>query len=188
MSFTPGKIVAEFTTKSGKSAVIRYPMWEDVPRLMEHINAVSSEDTYITFSGEHISLAEEANYVASEFSAMELDNAVKLFCFVEGVFAGVCDIHRNLAKKKRGAHVGIAGLVIGKQFRGDGVGYKLFSSTLEEARKLSGLRMVQLDCFATNESALSLYKKLGFQEVGRIPNALLHKGEYVDEVVMKLDL
>lgn len=188
MPFIPGKTVSEFTTKSGKHAVVRYPRWEDVHDLLKHINAVSAENVYITFSGEQQTLEQEAAYVASEFVLMEVGNAIKLFCYVDGVFAGVCDIHRDLAKKKRGAHVSIFGLVIGKDYRGDGIGFELAKATLSEAKHLEGLRIVHLDCFGANTSALRLYEKLGFKEVGRFPKALLYKDAYDDEVLMSLDL
>lgn len=187
--FTPGKIIQEFTTKSGRRAVVRYPNWGDIPDLLKHINSVSKENTYITYSGEQETLESEARYMGSEFVGMEIGNTVKLFCYVDGELAGVCDIHRNLAKKKRSAHVGILGLVIGKDFREDGVGFALAKATLEESKvAISGLRIVMLDCFATNEKALALYTKLGFREFGRIPEVLFYKETYVDEVIMALKI
>ncbi|PWU22710.1 hypothetical protein C5B42_05270 [Candidatus Cerribacteria bacterium 'Amazon FNV 2010 28 9'] len=183
--FIPGKIIKEFTTKSGKHAIIRYPKWEDLDAMLEHINTVSKENTFITFSGEQETLESESKYLASEFESIEEGNACKLFCFVEEKFAGVCDVHRVLMNKKRSLHVGTLGLVISKEFRGDGIGAILMQTTIDEAiQQIKGLRLIQLSCFAANTPALNLYRKLGFAEVGRIPQKLLHKGEYIDEVWM----
>ncbi|HSW89618.1 MAG TPA: GNAT family protein [Patescibacteria group bacterium] len=187
--FIPGKIVKEFVTKSGRPAMIRYPKWEDVNDLLAHINSVSSENVFITFSGEQQSLEQESLYLSSEFTAMEVGRAVKLFCYVDGKFAGVCDIHRDISKKERTKHVGIFGLVISRGFRGDGIGFELAAATISEAKKqMAGLRLILLDCFAQNTPAISLYSKLGFSETGRVPKALLYKGAYDDEVHMALEI
>src|SRR5258708_23622579 len=187
MAFNPGKVIKEFTTKSGKPAIIRYPTWQDVADLLKHINTVSKEDTFITFSGEQETLESEAKYLASEFVDMETGKAVKLFCYVDGIFDGVCDIHQNQGKKERGKHVATFGLVVGRDFRGDGIGFALSQATIAEAKMaIQGLRLIYLDCFANNIAALTLYAKLGFTEAGRIPQGLLYKGEYVDEVHMAL--
>ncbi len=189
MENTPGRIVKEFTTKSGKRAVIRYPTMADAEDLWRHINAVSAEDTFITFSGEVLTLDEETKYLSSELQLILEHKAVKLFCYVDGVFAGVCDIHRHEQKKKRGSHVGIFGLVIGKDYRGDGIGYTLAQTTIDEAKAtMENLRLVILECFASNEAAMHLYSKLGFKEVGRLPKSLWFHEEYIDEVMMALPL
>lgn len=189
MENTPGRIVKQCTTKSGKSAVIRYPTMEDVTDLWRHINAISAEDTFVTFSGEVVSMEDEEKYLTSELKAIADHTAVKLFCYVDGHFAGVCDIHRHQQKKRRGSHVGVFGLVIGKEYRGDGVGYILAQTTIDEAKRtMDNLRLVILECFASNESAMHLYTKLGFSEVGRLPKALFFHEDYIDEVMMALPL
>ena len=97
----------------------------------------------------------------------------------------VCDIHRDISLLTRKLHCGILGLIVGKDYRGQGIGKQLIINTIHQAREnISKLRMIKLDCFATNYSALSLYEKMGFREVGRIPQSLHYKNEYIDEVIM----
>jgi RimJ/RimL family protein N-acetyltransferase len=188
-TFVPGKIIKEFTTKSGKHAVIRYPQIEDAQALLDFINEVSLENTFIRFAGEQQTIEEETAYLTSELEKLETGDAVKLFCFVEGEFAGVCDIHRDTGLLTRRQHVGIFGLVIRKAFRGEGIGKVLAQAVIDEAKSsIDNLQLIALDCFANNEPALNLYVKLGFKEWGRFPQALMHKGEYVDEVHMSLQL
>lgn len=189
MTNTPGRLVKEFITKSGKHAIIRYPTMDDVEDLWKHINAISAEDTFVTFSGETISIEEEEKYLSSELRLISEQKAVKLFCYVDGNFAGVCDIHRHEQKKKRGEHVGMFALVIGKAYRGDGIGFTLVQTTIDEAKAtMKNLRLVILECFASNEAAMHLYAKLGFREVGRLPKALWYHEDYIDEVMMALPL
>lgn len=187
MSFTPGKIIKEFTTKSGKKALLRYPKIEDAKVLMDFINTVSLEDTFIRFAGEQQTLEAEQKYLQSEIDAITGNDTVKLFCFVGDAFAGVCDVSRDKSLATRRLHVGIFGLVVANEFRGDGIGKVLAQTTIDEAKnEIKNLRMINLDCFSINTPALGLYASLGFKEWGRLPQGLSYKGEYVDEVHMAL--
>lgn len=177
--------VIAFSTKSGRQAELRGPRLTDAPALLRFINSISLEDTFVRFSGEQQTLLQEQTYINNELAAIRKGDAVKLFCFVEGTLAGVCDIHRDVSLLARKRHVGLFGIVIAKEFRGEGIGQMLMSTVIAEAqKKIKGLRLIHLQCFATNTPALSLYRKLGFVEVGRIPKGILHKSEYIDEVQM----
>ncbi|PIR59671.1 MAG: hypothetical protein COU68_04300 [Candidatus Pacebacteria bacterium CG10_big_fil_rev_8_21_14_0_10_45_6] len=168
------------------SAVTIRPLEKDDSLDLFHfINRISKEDTYIRFAGEQITLPEEQAYVDSELALMQQGDLVKLLCFVDDQLAGVVDIHRMIEYRTRKRHVGLLGLLVAKEFRGQGIGKKLLLECIAQAKEqISGLKMIQLECFATNTAALALYEKVGFREVGRVLGALLHKGEYVDEVVM----
>jgi RimJ/RimL family protein N-acetyltransferase len=181
--------VATFTTKSGKEAIIRSVERDDVEDAAEFINQISKEDTFVQFSGEHVSQEDEQRYIDSELELIGLDDAVKLFCFIDGEMAGVADVHRVTNARKRKLHIGRFGLIIGKQFRGQGIGEELMRVTIGKAvSSMPGLKMIYLECFADNEPAQNLYKKVGFVEVGRVPGALYRQGEYVDEVIMILNV
>lgn len=178
-------IVSRFTTKSGLEAIIRYPVASDAQLLTDFINEFSLGDTFTRFSGEQFGLEEERKYLESEIDLIEKGECVKLFCMVDQKLAGICDIHRDNSLLTRKRHTGNLGLIIASQFRGQGIGKQLMSTTMSQAAEhISGLKMIKLDCFASNLPAISLYKKLGFATVGTIPKSLLHKGELIDEVIM----
>lgn len=62
----------------------------------------------------------------------------------------------------------------------------LINGAIDLARK-AGYEQLELGVFSDNSSALHLYQKLGFQEVGRMPNAFkLPDGSYSDEIMMVL--
>lgn len=184
MSTTQDNVKA-FTTKTGRSAVIRLPQPSDVAAMTEFINIFSPEDRFTRFAGEQVTVEEERAYLEAEWEKIAAGDAVKFFCFIDGRLAGMSDVHRDTALLTRRRHVGIFGIIIGKDFRGEGIGEMMMRTTIAEATKhIQGLRMIKLDCFATNTPAIALYKKLGFTEVGRIPEALLHKNDYVDEIIM----
>jgi len=183
--FTPGKIVKEFTTKSGATGVIRYPMWEDVPKAKDFINKLSKEDTYITFSGEEISLKDEADYYGSIFSMMELGDCVKLHCMIDNEVVSSTEVTRDRGLKKRSLHVGTFGISVAEKYRHEGVGYEIMTSLMSEVKHMMpDLRLITLSCFGQNTVAQNLYKKVGFVECGRIPGKILHQGQYDDEMIM----
>lgn len=189
MPFIPGKVIKTFTTKSGREATLMYPRWEHLHQLLEYINTLSAEDTFIRFSGEQLALKDEAEYLASIFVAMEMQRKVYVYCVVDNQLVGVCEVGKMPELQARGQHMARLGITVAKDLRGEGIGEQLTKTTIEEAKQhLEGLRTIILECFATNSVALNLYRKLGFVEVGRIPGYLKHGNEYVDEVQMVLQL
>lgn len=187
--FEPGKIVREFTTKNGRSAVIRYPTWEDATELLSFANEMVAEDTFVNMSGTQFSLEDEQAFLLDAMKKMQAGDKALLFCFVDGEFTGNTRVERKDQRFLRSRHVGVFGIALRAEFRGEGIGRVLMETVIEESRKvIEGLRMIELNCFSTNTAGLALYSKLGFKECGRLPKSILHKGEYVDNVTMYLDL
>lgn len=84
-----------------------------------------------------------------------------------------------------GAHVANAGFMVAPDARGGGVGRAMAKHCLAEARRLGFCAMQFNFVVSTNESAIRLWKKLGFEIVGTLPSAFRHptKGD-VDVYVM----
>lgn len=84
-----------------------------------------------------------------------------------------------------GSHVANAAFMVARDARGQGIGRAMGEHCLSEARRL-GFRAMQFNfVVSTNESAIRLWKQLGFKIVGTLPGAFRHpeKG-YVDVYVM----
>jgi len=84
-----------------------------------------------------------------------------------------------------GDHICNCGYVTNTAFRGQGIGAKLCRHSLEYARQ-SGYRAMQYNLVvSTNEGAMHLWKKMGFEIVGTLPMAFRDpdKGE-VEAYVM----
>jgi putative acetyltransferase len=111
---------------------------------------------------------------------MENGHVIILVADVNGKVVAVAEI--GLLTGERG-HTGYLGVGVAKNKRGIGVGRSIVKALLELAKK-AGLRIVFLDVFATNTVAISLYEKMGFKEVGRIPKGILRGGNYIDLVRM----
>lgn len=187
--FIPGKIVKTFTTKKGTEITIRYPKWEDLDEMTRYINEISKENTFLLFSGEEITKEGEADFLGLMLKGIEFRNKVFLGCFVNETLIGVCSVERLEHMRERCKHIATFGLSLASPFRGEGIGYEFAYMTVEEAKKnISGMKLITLEVFGNNEIAQNLYRKLGFIECGRIPKAILHRGDYVDEIKMYLEV
>lgn len=85
-----------------------------------------------------------------------------------------------------GSHVANASFMVAAGARGLGLGRSMGVFALEEARRL-GYRAMQFNLVvSTNEPAVALWRKLGFDVVGTLPEAFAHrqKGAFVDAYVM----
>lgn len=182
-------MVKTFTTKNGKKAIIRYPTLGDLEKLTVYINGLSTEDTFVTFSGEQISFEEEREFLSKTLKQVEDGDKVFLCCFLGTELVGVSNVDRNVENRKRARHIGKFGLSVVSKYRGEGIGFELARTTIEEARaKMPNLRMIELEVYDINQAAKSLYKKLGFVEVGTMPEAILYKGQYIGDTIMYLKL
>lgn len=71
--------------------------------------------------------------------------------------------------------------------RGIGASVKLLQAAIDHARG-NGARRVALWVNGVNPPARKLYERLGFRETGRIPGGIQVAGEFVDDVLMTLEL
>lgn len=84
-----------------------------------------------------------------------------------------------------GAHICNCGYITHAAARGRGVGQAMCAHSLTEARNL-GYRAMQFNfVLASNKGALRLWDRMGFETVGRIPNAFQHPERgFVDALVL----
>ena len=84
-----------------------------------------------------------------------------------------------------GDHVATGSFMVDPAAHGRGIGRAMGERALEEARA-AGFRAMQFNfVIAENEPAVALWRKLGFEVVGRLPGAFHWRRErYVDALVM----
>ena len=83
------------------------------------------------------------------------------------------------------AHVGQIGTFVGADWRGGGVGRRLFRSTHDFAGR-TGYSKFVLQVRSGNAAAQSFYKQLGFEECGRLKAQVRVDGVEEDEILMEL--
>ena len=173
--------------KNGTRIFLRSPQIGDLQALLTMANIISAEDTYITLSGEVLTLEEEERYLSQIIFEIENGNRIQLFTFDGTQLVANADIHRVTRFRKRCLHVGEVAISILKDYRGIGLGKLLLSTLIEEARKL-GFRLLILDAFSENTQAQALYEKVGFKRACEIPGAIKYKDRYLGQVYMYLPL
>ncbi|MCE5295343.1 MAG: GNAT family N-acetyltransferase [Chlamydiales bacterium] len=85
-------------------------------------------------------------------------------------------------------HVADLNIAIHIGWQRKGIGEKLLEQIIKKAKSSSVLEKIQLNVRASNIPAISLYKKMGFQEEGRLKNRVKIKDRYIDDLVMGLEL
>lgn len=78
------------------------------------------------------------------------------------------------------------GVFVEPRYRGQGLGRAVVTAALEVARRWDGIAFVDLGVSANSPEAHSLYKRLGFVEWGREPEATVVNGQRYDEIHMSL--
>lgn len=175
-----GKIVYKGKTKKGKAIEVRLPKGDDAKDLLNYFNTLSEERTFIRFQGEQQTLRPEEKYLSDFLKKLKANEAIMLMAFINEELVGVTDIKM---KDKVDSHVGVFGITVAKEYRGEGIGRLLMNLVLDEGKKnLKGIKIVSLGCFANNTGACAMYKSFGFKEYGNLPEGIKHKGKYVDHV------
>lgn len=86
-------------------------------------------------------------------------------------------------------HVAELTIAVHKGWQEKGIGTKLMEKLFEWAKASKAIEKIELNVRASNSRAISLYKKMGFQEEGiRKRRIKLGSGLYIDDILMALFL
>lgn len=161
--------------------LIRQIRESDAASFRETLDIVARERRYLMMSEapplEHM----------QKFVADSVKRDLPQFVAVEGErVVGWCDSFPGKAAYGNG-HIGSLGMGLLPGYRGKGFGRQLVVATIQKAREL-GLERIQLSVYASNQPAISLYRRLEFVEEGRQKRGRLMDGVYDDVILMALDL
>lgn len=175
-----GRII-EKTTIDNKEVVFRYLKYEDIEGLMNLTNFMVEEKAMIS-SQKKIDKKNIIRWVCK--SLLELENKKKIVLVAEmnGQIIGKSFIKRksNFTKK----HSALLGIILKKEMRGKGIGGKLINIIVDKAVSLWKIKIVEMHVLGLNILAQKTYKKIGFNEVGKIKKGISYYGQYVDEIIM----
>jgi len=97
------------------------------------------------------------------------------------VLIGSVSIH-NIDHLNRNAFLGI--FIGEEEYRGKGYGAEAVQLILEYGFRTLNLNNIMLTVHADNDAAISCYEKVGFREVGRLPEWVFKDGKYIDKLYM----
>jgi RimJ/RimL family protein N-acetyltransferase len=174
-----GTIVRKFATKDGKEVILRTPRFEDLDDCLDFINSLVEEEAMILVDTKMTREA-ETDWLARNLSDLEKDRHVCIFAEVEGRMVGAAEMSPRVGRSKHVANFGIA---IKEEFREVGIGQEMMKEIEKHAERL-GIEKIFLEVFDINDRARYVYEKMGYHEVGRIPDGVKYRGKYVDSVHM----
>lgn len=130
------------------------------------------------------SLVEEWDMADRRLEAWINDN------LIVGAFAGREAVAmaglRRLSLQKVAHRAEIWGFYVRPSFRGTGIADCMLETLLELCER--GVSQLELNVVAGNPAAVAFYRRNGFRETGRIPNAAAVEGGYAEEILMVRDL
>ena len=149
-----------------------------VPGFNRCVDAVARERRYLGLvEGPPLEVSQK--FVRSMIAA----GGVHLVALDDDEVVGWCDIARYEREGFR--HVGRLGIGILATHRGRGIGRRLMTAALDMART-KGFERVELEVFASNVEAATLYERLGFVREGLKRRARKLDGAYDDDIIMGL--
>lgn len=153
----------------------------DTAMLRDFINSFTEEGALLLYDRK-TTLAQERKWQREK--AREIGDGQTLFavCWKGELFVGNCEARLGIFKE---SHNCSFGLVVRKGFRGMGIGEKLLSIAMNEAKRTLKAKNLWIDYIQGNAPARSLYEKLGFCEVARLKRYVRHKGAYRDKILMQ---
>jgi L-amino acid N-acyltransferase YncA len=173
----------KFKAKDGREVVLRSIRWEDLDDCLEFINSLVEEGAEILID-KKVSREEEADWLGKRLARAVRGELIDVVAEVDGKMVANSEVEKRSGLM---SHVGYLGVGIRADYRGIGIGTQIIQMLKEESKK-AGLKVLVLDAFATNKTALALYRKMGFQDAGRIPKAIHRNGKYIDLIRMALEL
>lgn len=172
-----------FNLKDGRKAVIRNGRESDAQGLYDYLVKSAGETHFILREPEDCSAYSVEGEKTYLKKFLEDPLQLMLVCEVDGVITGNCAISFNSKSKLR--HRASLAIAILKDYWSQGIGSKMFETMIKAARDFGGVTRLTLEVVEGNERGLALYKKFGFETVGRLPDALrLSDGTYLAEFKM----
>ena len=170
------------TTRNSHEFTIRTAQPEDAAALLAYIRPVAKETEFFILEPDEFPETEEEE---QEWIQDHLESPGKILLLAEAGGKIIGNVSFENGPHRRIAHRGNLGIAVVKDWRVRGVGTALLESLLEWATANPLIEKVCLEVFATNTSAIHLYKKLGFVEEGLRPMDIkFGPGRYVDTVSM----
>lgn len=177
MEFTPKAI----PLKNGRTALLRSPVIEDAPQMVEFLKTIAGETEFMLRYPEEC-VGDVEGEKAFLDGILRSDTELMIVCEVDGVLAGNCHLSFNTRLKTRHRATVAIGLL--SRFWGLGIGTALFQEMITAARD-RGLDHLELDYIEGNERARHLYEKMGFYQVAQVPDVYrLKDGSMRQNVLM----
>ncbi|MDJ1111603.1 MULTISPECIES: GNAT family N-acetyltransferase [Macrococcus] len=156
----------------------------DAEGILEYCKIVGGETDNLLFGSEGLGFSVETERtIIANIAAKEKD--IMLVAMDEDNVVGIGNIMGN--GRMRIEHQARLAISVRKDYWGQGVGSRIMQSLIDFAKERS-IEVITLEVYHANESAINLYQKFGFKEIGYFKNYSKVNDEYKDAVLMNLYL
>ncbi len=169
----------EFTAKDHSIVLLRAPRQEDLDDLLDFINSLVREKAPINKTSE-VTRSEEDMFLRRQLASIASGDVLHLVAESNGRIVGSAEVSKLSGRE---SHVGTLGIGVKSGYRRIGIATKLIE-TLTQTAKHQGLKIILLAVYENNTPAITLYRKLGFKEIGRTPKGVYWEEKYIDDIKM----
>lgn len=140
-----------------------------------------------TYPEAFLSSNEEENSIRKErfYSTIKNEFNFIMGAFDENKLVGIISVIRE-NRKKANHKAGIYGMFLKPEYQGKGIAKELLDISLKKLFEIKDIQKVNLSVNASNEKAINLYEKSGFNPYGIERNAICIDDKYYDEILMVL--
>lgn len=158
---------------------------KDAKDIIEYLNIIGGESDNLLFGqdGFTMSVENEEKYIENVNSS---ETSVMLIGKMDNEIACVGSL--SAPTKERISHQCDIAVSVKKKFWNLGVGTKLMNELINFAKQSNKIEILHLGVKSDNTTAIRLYKKMGFEEIGVYKKFFKINGEYSDEILMNLYL
>jgi len=173
----------EYESKDGNRIIVRRATAKDFVKYIRNFNKVAKEEIYL--GTERVSDDQKKRILEAMKDPKFLSIVAEYRKGRKYELVGSLGLAAQRNSKKL-RHVRFLGMLVIERYREKGVGKALMDYAISWSRKNRDIEKISLSVFSTNERAINLYKKFGFETEGMLKKQFILKGNYADEIVMGL--
>ncbi len=176
--------VKNIVLKNGMEVILRSPDANDGKRLSVFEIQRTQETEFMLRDPDECLNEEDMKVFINTMESSKTD--IMIVCENDNQIVGCCElVRKNLRKTFHRAELSIGNL---KAYWGLGIGKMMFEELITVAKQ-HGITQLELNVFEGNDSAIGLYKKMGFEVVAERPNCIhLSDGSRLKAYTMFLTL
>lgn len=170
------------TLRDGKQAILRSLEKEDAAAAIWLMRKTAEETRFLMRELDEcgMTIAQEEEFIAR---TKESQHDALIGAFVDRELVGMANV-TQVYPRLRVRHRAGMGISLVKAHWGRGIGTALMRALIDLAKDV-GYEQLELEVVRSNERAVALYERMGFETVGCIPHALKYRdGSYADLLMM----
>lgn len=175
----------EIILKNGEKLILRRPKEDDAEAIINYLNQVGGESDNLLFGKDefHYNVEQEKEFIRK----LNNDpNTLMIVGIIDDNIVSFAQIGAH--QRKRTAHNSDLAISVKKQYWNKGIGSAAMQELINFAKNNSIIKNINLGVKASNDTAIRLYKKFGFSEVGVHKDYFNINGVYDDLILMDLYL